>query len=79
MGTIKRNAKKWQARLKRDFNVDPEDFKQMFGMGKGDYMPALSLFAVPAVDLNITRRHSVRRKPIRAARVAVGRGRRGQL
>ncbi len=53
MGALKRNAKKWQARLKRDFNVDPEDFKQMFGMGKGDsMMPALSLFAMPAVDLN---------------------------
>lgn len=47
-------------RLKSDFNADPNDFKQMFGMGKGS-LPALSLFAMPAVDLTSSgKAHKVR-------------------
>ncbi|KAJ9529764.1 hypothetical protein QJQ45_014535 [Haematococcus lacustris] len=52
MGTLKKGAKKIHRRLKADFNVDPEDFKQIFGLGKGNaYMPAMSMFTMPGVDL----------------------------
>jgi hypothetical protein len=56
MGTLKQGARKISRNLRKDFNVDLEDFKQMLGMGQGGYMPALSLFAMPAVDLSATRR-----------------------
>lgn len=60
MGTLKKKAKKIHQRLKSDFNVDMKDAsKQMFGMGDGS-LPALSLFAMPAVDLTASAKVGLR-------------------
>lgn len=50
MDTLKKKAKQIHQRLKSDWTVDPNDMKQMFGLGQGS-MPAISLFAMPAVDM----------------------------
>ncbi len=45
MGTIRKNAKKLQQRLKTDFNVDPEDFKSMLGISASGFMPNMAMLA----------------------------------
>lgn len=67
MGTLRKNMRALHRRLKSDFYVDPNDLKQMFGLGKGDHMPALSLFAMTNADLNRSGGRKVRAHVVAAA------------